>query len=415
MKISEVKEKLITFLKKYGRYILAAVLFVALVLLMVKCSMKPDGENLNGTEEEAFEPFEVDQVKGMKELITNYYDAYAQGDLEKVQTYATPVTANEQSFITMFSQYVEKYEDITCYTKPGHEDGAYLVSVSLKMKFEGVDTPAPGLEFFYVRTNEDGDLYIDNLYSSYNRLNAELETDATIQALINTFQNNSEVLALQAEVQQEYEDAMTSDPLLAEMVNTTISDAYNSWAASLQPASDTEIADTETDDTETDDTENVADNTTDDAAEEEQEETPTGETVYTTATVNVRKEANTESELLGQVYAGTGITRYEAGDDGWSKIDYNGTEAYIKSEFLSESLQEAEEGTADAGGIEEGTKVLLYNTVNIRSSMSETASKVGVAYAGEYVTVIMSYQEGWTKVNWNNKTGYIKTELLEQQ
>lgn len=410
MKTSEIKDKLITFLKKYGRYILAAVLFVALVLLMVKCSTKPDGENLNGTEEETFEPFEVDQVKGMNELITNYYDAYAQGDLEKIQTYATPVTANEQSFIAMFSQYVERYEDITCYTKPGHEDGAYLVSVSLKMKFEGVDTPAPGLEFFYVRTNEEGDLYIDNLYSSYNRLNAELETDATIQALINTFQNNSEVLALQAEVQQEYEDAMASDPLLAEMVNTTISDAYNSWAATLQPASDTEMADTETDDTES-----VADNTTDDTTEEEQGETPAGETVYTTATVNVRKEANTDSELVGQVYEGTAITRYEAGDDGWSKIDYNGTEAYIKSEFLSESQPEAEEGTADAGGIEEGTKVLLYNTVNVRSSMSETASKVGVAYAGEYVTVVMSYQEGWTKVNWNNKTGYIKTELLEQQ
>ncbi|MCI5621213.1 MAG: SH3 domain-containing protein [Lachnospiraceae bacterium] len=411
MKTSEIKEKLITFFKKYGRYILAAVLFIVLVFLMVKCSAKPDGESLNGTEEEAFEPFEVDQVKGMKELITNYYDAYAQGDLEKIQTYATPVTANEQSFIAMFSQYVEKYEDITCYTKPGHEDGAYLVSVSLKMKFEGVDTLAPGLEFFYVRTNEEGNLYIDNLYSSYNRLNAELETDAAIQALINSFQNNSEVLALQAEVQQEYEDAVASDPLLAEMVNTTISDAYNSWAATLQPVSDTEMADTETADTETADTESVAD----DATEDEQGETSAGQTVYTTATVNVRKEANTDSELLGQVYAGTALTRYEAGDDGWSKIDYNGTEAYIKSEFLSESQPENEEGTVDAGGIEEGTKVLLYNTVNIRSSMSETAPKVGVAYAGEYVTVVMSYQEGWTKVNWNNKTGYIKTELLEQQ
>lgn len=410
MKTSEIKEKLITFLKKYGRYILAALMFIALVILMVKCSTKPEGENLDGTEEETLEPFEVDQVKGMNELITNYYNAYAQGDLETIQTYATPITANEQSFIAMFSQYVERYEDITCYTKPGHEDGAYLVSVRLKMKFEGVDTPAPGLEFFYVRTNEDGALYIDNLYSNYNRLNGELETDATIQSLINTFQNNSEVLALQAEVQQEYEDALAADPILAEMVNTTISDAYNSWAATLQPASDTETVDTEGGDTE-----NVADDTPDDATEETQGETPAGQTVYTTDTVNVRKEANTDSELLGQVSVGTAITRYEAGEDGWSKVDYNGTEAYIKSEFLSESQPEAGEGTADAGGIAEGTKVLLYDTVNIRSSMSETASKVGVAYAGEYVTVVMSYQEGWTKVNWNNKTGYIKTELLEQQ
>ena len=36
------------------------------------------------------------------------------------------------------------------------------------MKFKDVDTVAPGLDFFYVRTNEDGSVYIDNLYSQYN-------------------------------------------------------------------------------------------------------------------------------------------------------------------------------------------------------------------------------------------------------
>jgi hypothetical protein len=26
---------------------------------------------------------------------------------------------------------------------------------------------------------------------------------------------------------------------------------------------------------------------------------------------------------------------------------------------------------------------------------------------------VMSYAEGWTKVTWKNKTGYIKTDLLK--
>ena len=60
-----------------------------------------------------------------------------------------------------------------------------------------------------------------------------------------------------------------------------------------------------------------------------------------------------------------------------------------------------------------GTKITLTNTVNIRSSMSETASKVGVAYAGDSVTVQMSYAEGWTKVTWKDKEGYVKTEFLK--
>ena len=63
--------------------------------------------------------------------------------------------------------------------------------------------------------------------------------------------------------------------------------------------------------------------------------------------------------------------------------------------------------------LSEGTVITLSDTVNIRSSMSETASKVGTAYTGEQVTVVMSYAEGWTKVTYNGQTGYIKSSLLK--
>ena len=45
--------------------------------------------------------------------------------------------------------------------------------------------------------------------------------------------------------------------------------------------------------------------------------------------------------------------------------------------------------------------------------MSETAEKVGLAYRGDTVEVIQSYQEGWTKVKWNGEVGYIKTDLIK--
>ena len=45
--------------------------------------------------------------------------------------------------------------------------------------------------------------------------------------------------------------------------------------------------------------------------------------------------------------------------------------------------------------------------------MDTNSDKVGVAYPGEEVTVEMSYAEGWTKVKWDGKTGYIKTDLLQ--
>ena len=44
--------------------------------------------------------------------------------------------------------------------------------------------------------------------------------------------------------------------------------------------------------------------------------------------------------------------------------------------------------------------------------MSEDSEKVATAFAGEQVTVILSYAEGWTKVTYGDKTGFIKTEVL---
>ncbi|TJX48745.1 hypothetical protein E8P77_27755, partial [Soehngenia saccharolytica] len=86
------------------------------------------------------------------------------------------------------------------------------------------------------------------------------------------------------------------------------------------------------------------------------------------------------------------------------------SEGYV---YLSAAAPENVSETAASEALTEGTTIMLSNTTNIRSSMSETADKVGVAYAGEKVTVVMSYAEGWTKVTWKNKTGYIKTDLLK--
>lgn len=115
---------------------------------------------------------------------------------------------------------------------------------------------------------------------------------------------------------------------------------------------------------------------------------------------------------LASVEKGTALTRTGTEGD-WSIVDYNGTTGYIKSEFLSAAAPENASETAASEALTEGTTIMLSNTTNIRSSMSETADKVGVAYAGEKVTVVMSYAEGWTKVTWKNKTGYVKTDLLK--
>lgn len=57
-------------------------------------------------------------------------------------------------------------------------------------------------------------------------------------------------------------------------------------------------------------------------------------TVETIDKVNIRKEADKNSEKLGTVVKGTVLEMVCESDNGWTKIRYNGQEAYIKSEYI---------------------------------------------------------------------------------
>ncbi len=406
-------DKTLQFVKKNLRYFAAGALLLALVLIVAKCTGEGNTQKeTNGTEvvteTEMLEAYQIDAIPAVNELIQNYYTAYAAGDTKTVRKYAKPTTKKERSYIKMFSEYVEGYEDIQCYTKKGLDDTSYMVSVYLNIKFIDVETTAPGLDFFYIRTNDEGALYIDNLYSQFNLQNKEKELDEQVKKLMDLFELQKDVIELQAKVQNEFEIAIT-DEKLAEMINVTLADAYKVWAqayADKQAAKDTEVA-TETE-TEPPVTEEPV--TEEPVSEEPTPPAETNETVYALKNVNIRSQANESAELIETVSEGTALTRTGTTEDGWSKLNYNGAEAYVKSEFVS---TEAPQVDNSSNAIAEGTKVMLSQSVNVRSSMGEDAEKIGTAFAGETVTIVMSYAEGWSKVSWNDKTGYIKTEFLK--
>lgn len=406
----ETAQKALDFVKKHVRYFSAGALFAVLVLILVfGTEPKSSDGTVPGTSEadtQIVETYKVDAVQEVNELIQQYYTAYVSGDVGTLSALAVPLSENEQSYIAMFSQYVEAYQNVKCYTKSGLDAGSYLVSVTMELKFAGVDTVAPGMDFFYVRTDENGSLFIDNLYSTYNRSYKETAGDTNVQLRIEEFENEEDVTALQREVQGSYDAAISSDENLSNMILSTIPNAVREWRTAVV-AQSTEQPTESTEEPPEQPTESVEEPP---APPEQPEQPATTETMITTDKVNVRAAADTSAEKLGTVAKGQTVTRTGTEGD-WSIIDYNGTTGYIKSEYLTSSGGAEANETADP--IAEGTVVTLQNTVNVRSSMSETADKVGTAYAGEKVTVVMSYAEGWTKVNWNNKTGYIKTSLLQ--
>ena len=117
--------------------------------------------------------------------------------------------------------------------------------------------------------------------------------------------------------------------------------------------------------------------------------------------VNVRASDSEQAERIGKVAVGDVMPLLEEKANGWSKVEYDGKEGYIKSEFL-ESVDENSEkgenpdadGAKEEGAVEESSseasqnaasgselpatgKIKVAETVNIRKSCSETADKVG--------------------------------------
>lgn len=59
------------------------------------------------------------------------------------------------------------------------------------------------------------------------------------------------------------------------------------------------------------------------------------QTVYATTDVNVRSSWSTSSSIVGSLSEGESVTRIGIGDNGWSKISFNGSTAYAYSDYLT--------------------------------------------------------------------------------
>lgn len=64
------------------------------------------------------------------------------------------------------------------------------------------------------------------------------------------------------------------------------------------------------------------------------------QTVYAKSEVNVRGSYSTSSALLGKLPKGESVTRTGIGDNGWSRVIYNGKTAYINSSYLTTTKPE---------------------------------------------------------------------------
>ena len=373
----ETLDNIKQFCTENKKYVGVAAILIGLILILIVVVAGGHNDRHSDTESGSQEEisvkdfeFEKDYTNDAKDdistLLADYYKAYVGDDLDTLDKLATPMSDNEKSYIGVVSQYYESVNDITPYTKNGLKKGSYFVSVKNSIKFTGVDTQAPTLDFFYIETGKDGKLFINNVYSNFNRTYCENALDDDIMELISKYTASSEFADLHEEVQKAYEQAVSSDANLKNMLETTLTGAIKQWYTSSGIAnlkkSDADTQTTEADTQQAEDASESGDQQTTDAnagqnADQQTTDANAGQTtdqnaanqqpaeqpqapaeyqVVTKDVVKVRDGASTDAKELGLLKEQVTLTAYGTEGD-WTIVAYSaGTNgrAYIKTENL---------------------------------------------------------------------------------
>lgn len=401
---------------KNRRFFFAAFLFIALVVVLYACTGPNAKKNAkdnaadggqasteNGaTADFTLDPdFEKDAHADVNELITSYFAAYASADIDALEAIASPISDNEKSYIRVFSTYIESYENISCYTKSGLTDNSYLVSAYFDLKFYGVETMAPGLDFFYVETKDDGSLYINNLYSPYNLNRTENTLDPNVYAVILQFGQQEDAIALRDQVKSAYSEAVASDVDLATMLSTTIPNAMTAWMESvITPAENTEAGETQTDEPATGDGSDTSADSTD-AAD---------------GGSNAPADNGDAADNGGDAPADNGDTADGGGDapaDNGDAAD-NGDDAPADDAAVADTPVDNTSDETPAVNENKEVKVKVnIKSVKVREKASTSSDVIAGAEKGDTFTKL-GEKDGWTKIDYNGKTGYIKSDYVDE-
>lgn len=137
--------------------------------------------------------------------------------------------------------------------------------------------------------------------------------------------------------------------------------------------------------------------------------TDVNEIVYTTDRCNIRESYSTDSKKITTVDKDTDLKRTGVGDNGWSRIEYNGKTCYISSQYVTKEKPADPEFKA----VEE--KMYATQNCNLRASWSTNSDKVGYLEAGQEVTRIGVADNGWSKIKVDGKEVYVATRLLQSE
>lgn len=392
------------YIIKHNKVVLPAVVVVAVAITVsVSLSLsnrhkeaQQEAEIASAASETATEtateevPLVANEEGAIYTLIATYYNAMATGDEETLRSVCDEISDKDMYRYVELSQYIDYYPTLEIYTKTGPEEGSVIAYVYYKISFVGHEEEVPGYQALYICTNDQGGLYIKRG-----------ENSEEVNEYIKTVSTQDDVVEFNNKITVEYNELMVDHPEVLQYISELDSQVSIAVGEKLanQVAAETQVAEAGTEEGSTDGQDTQTEN-----GEQQEAEDQGPQYVTTTTTVNVRSSDSEQADKLGKVSGGTKLQVLEQRSNGWTKVDYEGKEGYIKTEFL----QPAE----SAAGAETIGTVTATTNINVRASASETADRLGVLSGGDSAELVGT-EGDWSKIKYNGQIGYVKSEYVQ--
>ena len=392
------------YIIKHNKVVLPAVVVVAVAITVsVSLSLsnrhkeaQQEAEIASAASEMATEtatedvPLVANEEGAVYTLIATYYNAMATGDEETLRSVCDEISDKDMYRYVELSQYIDYYPTLEIYTKTGPEEGSVIAYVYYKISFVGHEEEVPGYQALYICTNDQGGLYIKRG-----------ENSEEVNEYIKTVSTQDDVVEFNNKITVEYNELMVEHPEVLQYISELDSQVSIAVGEKLadQVAGETQAAEAGTEEGSTDGQDVQTEN-----GEQQEAEDQGPQYVTTTTTVNVRSSDSEQADKLGKVSGGTKLQVLEQRPNGWTKVDYEGKEGYIKTEFLQ--LAESAAGAETIG------TVTATTNINVRASASETADRLGVLSGGDSAELVGT-EGDWSKIKYNGQIGYVKSEYVQ--
>lgn len=131
--------------------------------------------------------------------------------------------------------------------------------------------------------------------------------------------------------------------------------------------------------------------------------------------LNVRSGASTNFRIIAVLSRNQALTVLNSTKD-WYKVKVNGMDGYVKGSFLTmdenAKSNNLERITSPKRVTENNVYKVNVNVLNIRSIPSMAGEIVGKLYNENPVNVLENMANGWSKINYNEKIAFVKTEFI---